>query len=241
MTDNIDALWFKPVQGGYVFRAPKPWVFGRNRFFLVNEAQKKLLSGILTARSPSVTVVRLMAAIAVMFAGCTPIVLFLSRHGVTGASLVTAVVLLAWLSLYTALLFSMRPIALLVQRHVPDLTPTEQRITAADLRLAAERPLWLPGQFIFALSYAILSASFFMQAIQRTQGHLASLAGNTGAFCSILSGSCFAYASVCMLVRALKIIQGRDKTAPAPKTWRLPALTLALAIIALVVTIIAGQ
>jgi hypothetical protein len=241
MTDNREALWFKPVPEGYVFRAPNPWVFGRGCFFLVDEAQKKLLAGILTAQSPSMTVVRLMAAIAFMFAGSAPIVMFLSHHGVTGASLVVAVALLAWLSLYTAMLFCMRPIALLVQRHVSDLTPTDQRITAADIRVASEKAVWLPGHLIFALSYAILSASFFMQAIQRTYGHHGSLMGNTAAFCAILSGSCFAYASVCMLVRALNAMRRRDETAPAPKTWRLPALTLALAIITLATMIMTGQ
>ncbi len=36
---------FKTVAGGYVFQAPSPWVFGRGRRYLVNDAQKmELLS-----------------------------------------------------------------------------------------------------------------------------------------------------------------------------------------------------
>lgn len=31
---------FKSVEGGYVVRAPNPWVFARPRYYLVNEAQK---------------------------------------------------------------------------------------------------------------------------------------------------------------------------------------------------------
>jgi hypothetical protein len=33
---------FKPVPGGYVFRAPNPWVFWRKRFYLVNETHRGL-------------------------------------------------------------------------------------------------------------------------------------------------------------------------------------------------------
>jgi hypothetical protein len=31
---------FKPVEGGYVFQAPNPWIVARPRYYLVNEAQK---------------------------------------------------------------------------------------------------------------------------------------------------------------------------------------------------------
>jgi hypothetical protein len=35
---------FKPTAGGYVFRCPNPWLFGRWRSYLVNEAQKETLA-----------------------------------------------------------------------------------------------------------------------------------------------------------------------------------------------------
>lgn len=41
---------FKPVPGGYVFRVGSPWLFGRMRFYVVNEAQRAELESILTAR-----------------------------------------------------------------------------------------------------------------------------------------------------------------------------------------------
>jgi hypothetical protein len=41
---------FKPVPGGYVFRAPSPWIFWRRRFYLVNETQRVELLSILAAR-----------------------------------------------------------------------------------------------------------------------------------------------------------------------------------------------
>jgi hypothetical protein len=209
---------------------------------LVDEAQKKLLAGILTAQSPMATIMMLMAAVAIMFAGSVPVVVFFSHHGVTGVGLIAAVAALTGLSIYTGLLFCARPTALLVHRHVPDLTPTDQRITAADLRRASEKAIWLPGQLIFALSQAILSVSFFIQAYHRFHGHLVSAPDNIAAFSALFGGCGFAFASVCMLIPALKsIMRGQNEADPTVKNWRLPAFSLAAAIFALAMTVIAGQ
>jgi hypothetical protein len=54
MADNREAIMFKKVPEGYVFRAPNPWVLGRIRFYLVNEAQKTKLLAVITARSQAV-------------------------------------------------------------------------------------------------------------------------------------------------------------------------------------------
>jgi hypothetical protein len=35
----LEAQGFKAVAGGYVFRVPSPWMFGRDRHYLVTEAQ----------------------------------------------------------------------------------------------------------------------------------------------------------------------------------------------------------
>ena len=51
MADNREATMFKQVPDGYVFRALNPFVFGRARFYLVNEAQKAQLLAIITARN----------------------------------------------------------------------------------------------------------------------------------------------------------------------------------------------
>ena len=51
LADNREALMFKKVPDGFVFRAPNRWVFGRARFYLVNEAEREKLLAIVTARS----------------------------------------------------------------------------------------------------------------------------------------------------------------------------------------------
>jgi hypothetical protein len=41
---------FTPTDGGYVFRCPNPWLIGRRRSYLVNDAQKEVLAAHLRQR-----------------------------------------------------------------------------------------------------------------------------------------------------------------------------------------------
>jgi len=42
--DGMEQVAFKPVTEGYVYRAPNPWLFGRGRYYRVNENQKAELT-----------------------------------------------------------------------------------------------------------------------------------------------------------------------------------------------------
>lgn len=48
----IEASHFKPAAAGFVFQAPKPWVFGDARHYLVSEAQKADILAIMASPSP---------------------------------------------------------------------------------------------------------------------------------------------------------------------------------------------
>src|SRR5947209_2650492 len=50
--DQVRALMFKQVAGGYVFRAPNPKVFGRSDHYLVDEAQRDQIVATMTPRRP---------------------------------------------------------------------------------------------------------------------------------------------------------------------------------------------
>jgi hypothetical protein len=60
---------FKPTADGYVFRCPNPWLFGRGRSYLVNEAQKEVLAGHLRQRQR--LILRLMAIYLLIAFGAT--------------------------------------------------------------------------------------------------------------------------------------------------------------------------
>src|SRR5579862_5791535 len=59
--NQVEAILFKPVPGGFVYRAPNPWIFGRADHFLVNEQQKAELLGILVAPRPMLRVAAIVA------------------------------------------------------------------------------------------------------------------------------------------------------------------------------------
>jgi hypothetical protein len=60
---------FKSTEGGYVFQCPNPWLFGRLRSYLVNEAQKESLAECLRQRQR--LILRLMAAYVLVAFGVT--------------------------------------------------------------------------------------------------------------------------------------------------------------------------
>jgi hypothetical protein len=56
---------FKPLPGGWVYRAPNPLVFGDTRHYLVNDAQKAQIEAIMLPRRPALLAAMLIAGMAV--------------------------------------------------------------------------------------------------------------------------------------------------------------------------------
>jgi hypothetical protein len=130
MADNREAIMFKKVPEGYVFRAPNPWVFGRARFYLVNDAQKAQLLAIITARSQAVFWIALVALIG----ASTAAIAYGSGHDDPTAGDVVIMLALLPVWIYAAVLISIGPMARRLQPLLAGLTPTDQRITGVDLR-----------------------------------------------------------------------------------------------------------
>ena len=119
--DGMEQIAFKPVPGGFVYRAPNPWLIGRGRFYIVNAAQKSELAGI----HRTVMLIS-FAAIVVIAAIGAP--LLLDRvpdqpYAVFGLSLLLGLAI--GLAVNGLLVHKVSPI-------VARLTPTDQRITQRD-------------------------------------------------------------------------------------------------------------
>jgi hypothetical protein len=244
MTDSREAIWFKQVPEGYVFRAPNPWVFGRGKYFLVTEAQKAQLLSVLAARRQSRTLTIFLLCFAAMFGASLAAVAFIAGDTLRFLGIfLTIVVTLA--SIYAALLITAAPTARRVQPLLADLSPTDQRITAADRRVAAAKAIWLPSHLTLVASQMILSAMFFIQAIQRGGGNPANVFHSASTLSSAIAGCCFAFSSICLLIPALKKLRERkQESLPADQRFRkmlLPGFSLAISIVALGATIYAGQ
>src|SRR6202048_5623842 len=76
MADHREGIMFKKGPDGYVFRAPNPWLRGRKRFYLVNEAEKTKLPAVITARSQAV----FWVTFAPRIAASTAALAYLSGH-----------------------------------------------------------------------------------------------------------------------------------------------------------------
>jgi len=120
--NGMEQVVFKPVTEGYVYRAPNPWIFGRGRYYLVNENQKAEL--IVHHR----WVVRLTFWMIVIAAAIgTPLAApFLSDHSWMTMAGCVLVGLAIGLVLNLALVNKVKPI-------VAGLTPTSSRITRTDV------------------------------------------------------------------------------------------------------------
>ena len=61
--EGFSAALFKPVQGGWVYRSPNPWIFGDTPHYLLNDAQKAQIGAIVLPRRPALLGTLLIIAI----------------------------------------------------------------------------------------------------------------------------------------------------------------------------------
>jgi drug/metabolite transporter (DMT)-like permease len=123
--DGMEELTFRPVEGGFLYRAPNPWVFGRYRHYFVNAEQKAVLA------SAHRTMMRQTFWTIVVGAGaCGPIAGgFLPSH--SNAQQLAYLGVAALIGLAIGLILN----ALLLHRVNPiiaTLTPSSERITRRD-------------------------------------------------------------------------------------------------------------
>jgi hypothetical protein len=230
MADNREAIMFKKVPDGYVFRAPNPWVLGRAKFYLVDEAQKTKLLAIITARS--------QAVFWVMFAGLigisTPALAYLSGHANPTPRDFVVMLALVPIWLYAAALVSVRPTARRLQPLLAGLPRTDQRITAAEMRQAVRKTVSFRHYLLLGVSQAILSVALIMLALQKTDGGRVSVFADGGAFILVFCAVVVVVSSLAFLAAALdKARRKQYQAAPADRSFK----TLLLPIFCLVVSI----
>ena len=132
--ESPKSVMFKPVAGGWVYRAPNPWVFGDAPHYLVNDAQKAQIEAIVIPRRPVLFGAMLVAGIVAWVFALVGIVWVVSRHDDPSTTDVIAIAVLVAISLVAAL-----PFAGWIQRRrlqpiLAGLPLTQERITLADMR-----------------------------------------------------------------------------------------------------------
>ena len=143
--DILRAASFKPVAAGYIYRAPKPWVFGRPEHYLVSAAQRDAIIEILVPQTPTTTPVtrltRLMVISAVAFsvALLTINLLFLFSVQYPALTTLAGVASVLTVSLLATTLTILHRLALL---QLARLRPILASATAITDRISNDDVLW---------------------------------------------------------------------------------------------------
>jgi hypothetical protein len=124
--DGMEELTFRPVEGGFLYRAPNPWLIGRFRHYFVNAEQKATL-----ASAHRTMMMQLFWSIVIGAMACAPIAgVFLPSQSSTQQLAYLGVAALVGLAiglmLNALLLHKVRPI-------IATLTPSSERITQRDM------------------------------------------------------------------------------------------------------------
>ena len=169
------AAFFKPTEGGYVYRAPNPYVFGRGTHYIVTEGQREAILDVLTPVATTPTG-RFAKVLGFGLIGVLALALLVSLLGLYTSRFPTteyAVIVLGalLLPLLVAVLAMTHRLATLqltqLQPILANARPTDQRITIADVNWslqtsgdrAAQRRKAIVGGILGALVTAALAGA----------------------------------------------------------------------------------
>src|SRR5260370_24932794 len=107
MIDVGTLVAFKPVPGGYVYRAPSAWLFGPPNHYLVNEAEKAEILSIMRGSSGPVLWIAGLSSIASIVVGASLLWTYRSSHSQSTLADIAAWVIMVLL-IFVGLLISRR-------------------------------------------------------------------------------------------------------------------------------------
>ena len=133
---SIEAILFKPAAGGFIYRAPNPWVFGAADHFLVNEAQKHDILEIVVARRPILRLAAITVALLLWGIGIGTLCWAFSGHEDPTAADVVVMIVMTIAAMFLALHGAIRRKLRRLQPILAGLPRSNERITSAELRKA---------------------------------------------------------------------------------------------------------
>jgi hypothetical protein len=132
-------VYFKPVSGGYVYRAPNTWLFGSAEHFLVTEGQKAAILATVTSTIRPVLWITGISWITLSVLLGMALSLWAYRAGYYASGLdgVSAMIAMM-LSIYPAFLLSRQLLLHRLRPILATLPPTNERITSLEERQAIQ-------------------------------------------------------------------------------------------------------
>jgi hypothetical protein len=132
-------VFFKPVPGGHVYRAPNTWLFGSRAHFLVTEAQKAAILAIVSSTVGPVLWITGLTWIALSALLGTALSLWAYSGGYYGPGLVGISAMISMmLSIYPAFVLSRQLLLRRLRPILATLPPTSERITSLEERQAIQ-------------------------------------------------------------------------------------------------------
>jgi general stress protein CsbA len=160
-TSTYDAF-FKEIPGGYLFRAPNPWVFGPGRHYFANQAQRAEILELGRVRHPVIRAVVFAFILVACPLASTLLVYLFSGRAEPGGTDIGAIAILAVVSLIASLLVAtqlrLRRLAPILMR----LPRTKASLTLRDIQASQVKAT--PLKALFATG-ALFTASAVVQAI----------------------------------------------------------------------------
>src|SRR5262249_22217747 len=136
---QIDAMLFKPVPGGFIYRAPNPWIFGRADHYVVNEQQKAELLGMLVARRPLLRIAVIIAGVLLWGVAIGTVGWAFAGHEDPTAGDVVIMVIATLAALFLALHLALRHKLRRVEPILAAATRTTATIMSGEIRAAISR------------------------------------------------------------------------------------------------------
>lgn len=131
-TSGIEEAAFKPVEGGYLFETPNPWIFAPGRRYVVSEEQKTALLGMMRPRRPRLRVALISTAI-IAFAGGVSILWWaLSPRYNPSAFDLLGIAVTTLVPLYAFAVVAIHRHLRRIQPVVSAAAPTQARFTAVE-------------------------------------------------------------------------------------------------------------
>jgi hypothetical protein len=172
---QLDAMLFRPAPGGFVYRAPNPWIFGRADHFLVSEAQKAELLAMMVAPRPALRLAIIFVGLVLWGAGMGASLYALSGHPDPTFGDVLIMVGATLAALFLALHLALRRKLRRIQPILAAATPTTAVITSDEIRAAVNRTTSLRAAIIVVAASAFgCAAQIFSLAIRNARHPLFS-------------------------------------------------------------------
>jgi hypothetical protein len=136
---QIDAMLFKPAPGGFIYRAPNPWIFGRADHYIVSEQQKAKLLGMLVAPRPLLRLIVIVVGILLWGAAMATVGQAFSGHEDPTVGDAVIMVLMSFAALFLALNLTLRRKLRRMQPILAAATPTAAAITSGEIQAAMRK------------------------------------------------------------------------------------------------------